>query len=102
MSRAEYKALQDAIRPFAPPTVRGDTDRILIQAHEIARLRRELESLLRLPFDVDLSTSNRLEDENEVTADPAIVRQVIDDVIEDNLILIESRVIAMMRRSNAA
>ena len=91
--------LQDALRPFAPPPI-TEAMRIEAQAHEIARLRADLESLLRLPFDVDLSTSNRLEDEREVTADPSIVRQVIDDVIEDNLILIEGRVIEMIRRSN--
>ncbi|HUX26636.1 MAG TPA: hypothetical protein VMV87_18705 [Burkholderiales bacterium] len=87
------------LKPFAPKPV-DDTKRIELQAKEIERLRKEIEDIFRLPFPVDLSTSNRLEDEREVTADPSIVRQVIDQVIEDNLGLIEGRVIEMIRRSN--
>ena len=94
------KPLQDALRTFAPPalTYAEQTAVIENQARRLAALREELNALLRLPFDVDLSTSNRLEDEDEVTADPAIVRKVIDEVIEDNMLLIAGRIEEQMRR----
>ena len=93
------KPLQDALSPFAPMAMTyADQTRVIErQARTIARLRGELNDLLRLPFEVDLSNTNRLENERPITAPEHIVRAEIDAVIEAHIEEIEYRVTQRVR-----
>ena len=59
--------------------------------------QQELNDLLRIPFYVDLSSSGRLEDEQEIRVPDEVVKEVISNFIELHMPEIEARLCMLVR-----